>query len=146
MNPLQYLQATRQVRSQLLSIIETALEQLEPEIVKAVQEQLAVGKRGDETYLKKYSPLTIKRKTEQNRIIMGERIALIDTGDFWNAMFLEVINGTFSIDSKDWKRDELVVRYGEEIFMLSDKQAEHIAGLAFPIIQEEVAKIYAQWN
>jgi len=143
MNPLQYLQATRQLRAELPQILERIVEQLEPEIIKAVQEQLAIGKRGDDTYLKKYSPLTIESKRKRNTIIMGERIALIDTGEFWNSMFLEVINGSFSVDSKDWKRDELVVRYGEEIFLVSDKQLEHIASLAYPLLKQEIARIYS---
>lgn len=61
---------------------------------------------------------------------MGERIALIDTGEFWQSMFATPYDGMVEVDAKDWKRDELVERYGEEIFQLLPAQWKHIYSLA----------------
>jgi hypothetical protein len=66
---------------------------------------------------------------------MGERIALIDTGEFWKSFFTELGENFISIDAKDWKRDELVSRYGEEIFLISKPQMSELASLVKPLLK-----------
>ena len=111
----QYTEKIRLIRENLILWIEDILESLE--IVELVQEQLAEGKRGDGTLLPLYSSNTIQDKKERNAILLGSRIALIDTGEFWKSFFTTIYQGSIEIDAKDWKRDRLVERYGEEIFI-----------------------------
>lgn len=119
------------------------LESHEEDITDAIKEQLRYGKKGDGTLFEKYSPLTIQKKQENGRVIMGERIALIDTGDFWQSIFATPYDNMIEIDAKDWKRDELVERYGEVIFQLLPEQWKHI----FSLVEEEYRKkVYAWLN
>jgi hypothetical protein len=143
MNPSQYLKKVQSLS--ILDLIEECIYELDKEgkVTELVKEQLGEGKRGDGSYLKKYSPLTIESKRKRGTIIMGERIALIDTGEFWKSFFTELGENFISIDAKDWKRDELVSRYGEEIFLISKPQMSELASLVKPLLK---AKTDAHFN
>lgn len=72
-----------------------------------------------------YRPLTIRIKTEKGQ--PTDRVTLRDTGDFHGSFFVEANNEGFRIDAKDWKRDELVQKYGMQIFGLNDENMNELA-------------------
>ena len=57
----------------------------------------------------KYSPTTIIIKKEKGQ--PTDRVTLRDTGDWQDAMFLEVKGNEILTDSSDWKTDELLKKY-----------------------------------
>lgn len=136
MNVSQYRQKIAGISQNLILWIEDILDSLD--IVELIQEQLSEGKRGDGSLLPLYSLNTIIDKKERNSILMGERIALIDTGEFWQSFFATIYQGTIEIDAKDWKRDRLVERYGEEIFMLSKSQMDYLASKVRPLLEAKI--------
>ena len=69
---------------------------------------------------------------------MGERIALIDTGRFWGSFFSSIYQGSIEIDSKDRLRDELVSRYGQEIFLISKPQMNYLASIVRPKLEAKI--------
>jgi hypothetical protein len=72
-----------------------------------------------------YEPLTIEIKTIKGQ--PTDRVTLKDTGDFYESFFISADNEGFFIDATDWKRDELVEKYGAEIFGLTDKNKTYLA-------------------
>jgi len=144
MNPSQYLRKVQTLS--ILDLVEECLAELDKDgkVTALVHEQLGEGKRGDGTQMPRYSYLTKKSKQERGTILMGERIALIDTGEFWKSFFTEVGENFISIDSKDWKRDELVQRYGDEIFLISKPQMSELATLVRPILKRKIDQHFAQ--
>lgn len=130
------------VRENLIPWCEEILDQIN--IVELVQEQLADGKRGNNTSMPQYRPSTLRMKQKTGGVIMGQFIALIDTGEFWKSMFTEIKEGLISVDAKDWKRNELVQRYGEEIFMISDTQFKYLSSRVEPYLQAKITQYLAQ--
>lgn len=142
MNLLQYRNKTVILKSKLIPWLEEILDEIN--IVELVQEQLADGKRGDNTSMPQYRPSTLKSKQKRGTVIMGNFIALIDTGEFWKSMFTTIKQGLISVDAKDWKRNELVQRYGESIFQISDTQFKYISTLVEPRLKAKIDQFYAQ--
>ena len=124
----------------LPSLLTETLDDYQEDIVTAIQEQLAEGKRGDGTNLPPYKESTKLLKRERGTIFMGDRIALIDTGDFWRSMFATAYDSMIEVDAKDWKRDMLVERYGEAIFQISHTQWEAIYEKAETDYKQRVTK------
>ena len=56
-----------------------------------------------------YTPTTVSIKKEKGQ--PTERVTLRDTGDWQDAMFLEVKGNEILTDSSDWKTDELLKKY-----------------------------------
>jgi len=144
MNPSQYLQKVRTLN--ILDLVEECLAELDKtgKVTELVKEQLGQGKRGDGTLMPRYSYLTLKEKQAKGRTIMSDRIALIDTGEFWQSFFTELGENFISIDAKDWKRDELVQRYGAEIFLISKPQMSELATLVRPILKRKIDQHFAR--
>jgi hypothetical protein len=134
-----FLQLSKKTQSlNLIQILEQVLDSMHGKIVILIQEQLAEGKKGDDSLLPKYTPFTIRKKLEDSSIIMGERIALIDEGDFWRGMFAVVEGGSIFIDSTDFKSEMLIDRYGEEIFQMSSESLKSIVSEVFPEFKKRV--------
>lgn len=72
-----------------------------------------------------YHPLTIQIKSEKGQ--PTDRVTLRDTGDFQQSFTLTADNQGFTIDADDWKRDELVEKYGEDIFGLTEENKIKVA-------------------
>ena len=138
MTIFQYRQKVQGISENLILWIEEILESLDKDIVKLIHEQLEEGKRGDDTLLPLYKESTKKMKAERGTILMGERIALIDTGQFWNSFFSSIYQGSIEIDSKDRLRDELVGRYREEIFLISKTQMNYLASIVQPKLKTKI--------
>ena len=75
---------------------------------------------------------------------MGERIALIDTGEFWQSMFSYIGSGMIEVGAKDWKESTLIDRYGEEILLISKPQMSHLADLVRPKLTAKIQQFLAQ--
>ena len=134
-----FLQLSQRLQNlNLIQILEDVLDSMHGKIVILIQEQLAEGRKGYDSLLPKYRPFTIRKKLEENSIIMGERIALIDEGDFWRGMFAVVEGGSIFIDSTDWKSEMLIDRYGEEIFQMSSESLKSIVSEVFPEFKKKV--------
>ena len=128
----------------LPTLVEETLNQLAPEIVKLNQEQLAEGQRSDGSKMPLYKPITKQRKQEEGRTLTGDRISLIDKGDFWKSFFVKAENGKLLFDATDRKTEELIKTYGELVFGLSGIQKEALAELAKPILYEKILKYLRQ--
>lgn len=128
----------------LIREIEDILNEMDEKVVTLVQSQLAEGRRGDGLLLPPYRESTKLIKKLNNTILMGERIALIDTGDFWKGFFATAYNGGIEVDSKEWKRDMLVERYGEPIFQLAPDSLESLVEDLFPKLQKRVHDILSR--
>jgi len=137
MNVREYLSKLKTFN--LLTEIEAIINDNEKKVTELIQQQLSEGKRGDGTLLPMYKESTKIIKRERGTILLGDRIALIDTGEFWDSIFATAYKGSVEIDAKDWKRDELVARYDEEIFLLSKESLEELSEL----IHTELKK---RWN
>ena len=122
------------VSENLILWVEEILEDVE--IEKLVKEQLEEGRKGDDTLLPLYSYMTRQEKERKGR--PSDRITLLDTGDFWNSFFATIYQGSIEVDAKDWKRDMLVERYGEEIFMISKTQMSEIARIVRPRLEQKI--------
>jgi hypothetical protein len=86
------------------------------------KEQLEFGKRADNTNMPEYAPITIKWKQQFGGGIKGGGlISLYDSGDFWGAFWAKAYNNQLNMWSDDFKTQELVSRYGEQIFGLNDE-------------------------
>ena len=67
-----------------------------------------LDKEGKEI-IPEYTPTTVKIKREKGQIT--DHVTLRDTGDWQDAMFLEVKGNEILTDSSDWKTDELLKKY-----------------------------------
>lgn len=123
----------------LLTEIEEIINENEKQVVELIERQLAEGRRGDGTLLPLYKETTKLIKKQTGGILLGDRIALIDTGEFWKSIFATAYKGSVEIDAKDWKRDELIARYGDEVFLLAEDSLEELSKLVF-------TKLKQRWN
>lgn len=122
----------------LPKLVEESLNELSDEIVQFNKEQLREGKRSDDTLLPYYSNRTINIKQSKGRIIMGRRIALIDTGDFWGSMWAKAENGNLTIFADDYKTIMLAERYGDKIFGLDPENHDLLKFRLFEILKPKI--------
>lgn len=71
-----------------------------------------------------YKPLTVQVKLAQGK--PADRVTLRDTGDFHASFRVIANNISFFIDATDIKTDELVAKYGETIFGLTDENLNEL--------------------
>lgn len=69
--------------------------------------------------LEPYKPFTIKIKQAKGQ--PTDRTTLRDTGAFHDAFFIEYLGDEFRLSSKDPKSVDLILKYGSEIFGLTDE-------------------------
>jgi len=107
-------------RLEAVDVMELAAESIEDtksDMVEWQKEQLFAGKKETGGSIKPfYRPATIKEKKKKGQ--PTDRVTLRDKGPFYNAVFVDVRQTTFIIDSADRKTPFLVNRYGESIFGL----------------------------
>lgn len=80
-----------------------------------------------------YSPVTIEIKRLKGQ--PTNRVTLRDEGDFERSFFLEVGEKQFEIKASDFKTEDLVKKYGEQILGLTD---ENIATLIWQYIYPDL--------
>lgn len=119
----------RAFRDSLPEMLEDVIRDNEDVIVSAIADDQLYrrGITGRGRKIKDYAPYTdttirIKRKKGQPTT----RVTLRDTGDFHNSMFVVFDADGFYITSSDEKTEELVAKYGEDIFRLTDKNFTRI--------------------
>lgn len=109
-------------------------------IIEKNQDQMLNGFRADDSYiLPEYTPYTREKKEEKGWD--PDKVTLYDTGDFYNAMFADVSYFDIEIDSTDSKTEDLIEKYGEKIFGLSDESKEEYRDDAMPVLIEKIKEI-----
>ena len=71
-----------------------------------------------------YAPKTIQNKKRKGQ--PTTRVTLRDTGAFHESMYVVFDSEGFYVTASDEKTEELVKKYGEEIFRLTDKNFTRI--------------------
>lgn len=114
----------RAFKDNLPMYLEDIIRDKEDVIVSAIaDDQLyrrGINGRGEK--IMSYMPYTAK--TIQNKKRKGQpttRVTLRDTGAFHKSMFVVFDSEGFYITASDEKTEELIKKYGEEIFRLTDK-------------------------
>lgn len=69
-----------------------------------------------------YSPFTIEIRKKKGK--QTKHIDLFDKGDFQGDFYIDIKSDSAVIDSKDAKRDELVERWGIELFGVNDENKQ----------------------
>ena len=72
-----------------------------------------------------YAPLTIEIKKLKGQ--PTARVTLRDEGDFHKSFYIEYQSDGFQIKASDWKTEDLMLRYGEEILGLTDDNFHEFA-------------------
>lgn len=72
-----------------------------------------------------YAPLTIEIKKLKGQ--PTSRVTLRDEGDFHRSFYIEYQADGFQIKASDWKTEDLMFRYGEEILGLTDDNFHEFA-------------------
>jgi hypothetical protein len=88
--------------------------------------------------LKEYTEFTKKIKRSKGQPV--DRTTLRDTGSFHKRFFLSVDNQGFEIDSTDPKRDELVEKYQDDIFGLTDENMRILQNVLKQQLLTEIRK------
>lgn len=119
----------RAFKDNLPMYLEDIIRDKEDVIVSAIaDDQLyrrGINGRGEK--IMSYMPYTAK--TIQNKKRKGQpttRVTLRDTGAFHKSMFVVFDSEGFYITASDEKTQDLVEKYGEEIFRLTDKNFTRI--------------------
>ena len=123
---------------ELIGIVQDALNEEKEYILILQKQQLAKGEKADGTSTPRYSPKTIKVREVEGNPVKGERIALYDTGEFWNKMWVLSVNGELEIYSSDGKTEMLLATYGENVLGLTDDNIEQLFERVIPIIQDKM--------
>ena len=119
----------RVFKDNLPMYLEDIIRDKEDVIVSAIaDDQLyrrGINGRGEK--IMSYMPYTAK--TIQNKKRKGQpttRVTLRDTGAFHKSMFIVFDSEGFYVTASDEKTEELIKKYGEEIFRLTDKNFTRI--------------------
>ena len=122
----------------LLRMVEETLTLLETEIITLNQQQLTKGEKSDGTFTGEYRETTISRKMLEGRFLTGDKISLLDRGDFWAGFLVKADNGKLIFDSTDAKTEMLISIYSEKLFGLTSESKTELAKLAKPILYEKI--------
>lgn len=86
-----------------------------------------------------YSPYTIMLKKEKGQPY--DRVTLRDTGAFHSSFEMVLENFEFYFTATDYKTQELIHKYGENIFGLTEENKKIVAhDYVFPVVMDEVKK------
>lgn len=167
MNPYQYLQATKEVNSRLIEIIEKILNDNDEKIKEVYRDQLNAGLDGNGKQLtpsysqdpyfsspaagKRYAAWKHARNKGTNTIFPIRNIDtpnLIVTGKLvHNVVLFSASNEMFRIDIESRIYNQLISKYGEQTFTLNSIAIAYLnETIVLPILKEEIAKIYAKWS
>ena len=118
----------RRFRDLIPEFLEDALYEIEPRIIKAIQNQLyqrGINGRGEKIMdYQPYTPVTIKIKKAKGQ--PTTRVTLRDKGSFYEGMHIIFMDDGFVITSSDSKTSELRQKYGDSIFRLTDENFTRI--------------------
>lgn len=74
-----------------------------------------------------YTDFTIEKKIEKGQPI--DRVTLLDTGDFYNSIFLNPFGNEFEFDARDIKTSDLKEKYGNDILGIANDDLDDAAEL-----------------
>lgn len=119
----------RAFKDSLPELLEDIVRDKEDVIVSAIaDDQLyrrGINGRGEKIMdYEPYKPRTIQIKKKKGQ--PTTRVTLRDTGDFHNSMYVVFDAEGFYVTASDEKTPELIAKYGEEIFRLTDKNFTRI--------------------
>ena len=119
----------RAFKDSLPMLLEDIVRDKEDVIVSAIaNDQLyrrGINGRGEK--IMDYAPYTATTvRIKKNKGQPTTRVTLRDTGDFHNSMFVVFDAEGFYVTASDDKTPELIEKYGEEIFRLTDKNFTRI--------------------
>lgn len=87
-----------------------------------------------------YAPMTIQIKREKGQ--PTNRVTLRDEGNFYASFYIIFGATGFEIAASDWKTEELIAKYGEEVLGLTDENVRLFAAEYIePALNELFAKI-----
>ena len=87
-----------------------------------------------------YAPMTIGIKKMNGQ--PSDRVTLRDTGDFHNSFFVKFGKDGFAIDATDSKRNDLVSKYGKQIFGLTQESKTYVSNeILKPELLDEIKAI-----
>ena len=119
----------RAFKDSLPELLEDIVRDKEDVIVSAIADDQLYrrGINGKGEKIMDYAPykprtIQIKKKKEQPTT----RVTLRDTGDFHNSMYAVFDAEGFYVTASDEKTPELIEKYGDEIFRLTDKNFTRI--------------------
>lgn len=119
----------RAFKDSLLTLLEDIVRDKEDVIISAIaDDQLyrrGINGRGEKIMdYAPYEPRTIQIKKKKGQ--PTTRVTLRDTGDFHNSMYVVFDAEGFYVTASDEKTPELIEKYGDEIFRLTDKNFTRI--------------------
>ncbi len=86
-----------------------------------------------------YSPVTVEEKRLRGQPY--NRVTLRDTGDFESSFYIRYMDDGFEITASDWKTDDLVRKYGREIFGLNRENLDDLArSYILPFLREKLVE------
>lgn len=117
--------------------VKTTLGETRNVILDLNQDQMIHGRRADDSDITpEYTHFTRLSKIEKGRD--PDVVTLYDTGEFYNAMFVDVGSDELEIDSTDYKSDDLQAKYGAGILGLSKGSKELYLDEAFPVFKSKI--------
>lgn len=129
-----------------LDRIEANLEAQAYKIIAEIQEKILDYVRDEQLYkkgidgrgmrLEPYSSYTIALKKFKGEVY--NRTTLLDTGDFYDNMYVYARSKMYFVDSSDEKTDGLKSKYGDSIMVLTDENNKIIN-------REEILPRLTQW-
>lgn len=94
-----------------------SIEDTRSDLIARQQEQMFAGKTATGTTITPhYKPRTVSIKSKKGQ--PTDRVTLKDTSAFYKAIFVDVRDTTYVIDSIDYKTPLLISKYGKSIFGL----------------------------
>lgn len=138
---LDKLAATLSVWRDNLDLIVTneAIKKNDEIVEMNANDQMYEGKRSDNSDIKPlYTGYTRKIKRQKGQ--PDDRVTLKDEGDFYEGMYVREVNDGFVIDSTDEKRNDLVVKYGRDIFGLTDTSKSRLSSLIKQPLQKRLRR------
>ena len=105
-----------------------------------LREQLRMGEGGNGDIEPKYQAGYLNYKKSLPTYYAGSKVDLYLTGDFQKAIILNINGNQYEFDSRDWKRTELLEKYGEQIFELNQLSKELAQELITPLFMANYLK------
>ncbi len=118
-----------------------AIEETKDTIEELNQEQMYSGENADGGDIKPfYTPLTQFLKQRKGQPY--DRVTLLDTGEFYAGIRVEVVGDTVVTDSTDSKSQKLKAKYGESIFGLNrEKKGIYVENSLRPAFSRNIEMV-----
>lgn len=118
------------------------LLELEDDIVQLNQEQIYIGQRSDgERITPEYTEYTKFLKFKKGQ--PNDRVTLLDTGDFYDSILINIVGESLIFDATDPKTPDLLEKYGENIFGLNVDRINDLRAIFYPIYIERIKQALA---